>query len=283
MQGGGQNKGKKEYSKAKTKGEKSWLKDPKIIVPAAATVIAAIVGAFLYVLLPKFFPPEPRPPKTVPSVKIEEKNKQIIIELKEPEPSPRPTIEEVKELKEQRLALGKRVKIDAKEGRLNDFKSLINRSVFAHRGKRNVALVIESRRFEEGISPAAVLCNLLSTEKVNIIPNFFKEKLFIEKGFFGEIYAGNTDLLRQTDTLSSVDCLILGKLDYLFSKGASIESALVSCNINFSYKVISNNGDIVRSDNIRVIGPGFSEEAALERGLEILSETYSDRILRTFL
>jgi len=41
--------------------------------------------------------------------------------------------------------------------------------------------------------------------------------------------------------------------------------------------------EIIKSDSISVIGPGFSEDAALKRGLEMLTEKYSDRIFKTVL
>ncbi len=183
--------------------------------------------------------------------------------------------------KEQQIAMGPRPQINEKERRLQEFKSLINQVSSIHTSKANVAMVIESKRTESGISPENALYNHLRTERANIIINFFKEESFKAKGFFREIYDGNTELLRQTDALSKIDNLILGRLSYSFQKGA--DKDLVSCNINFNYKVINKKGDIIRSDGISVIGPAFSEDAALERGIEILTEKYSDRIFKTVL
>lgn len=182
--------------------------------------------------------------------------------------------------KEQHIAMGQRPQINEKERRLQDFKSIINRVNNIDPRKPSIAVVISSKRTESGISPENSLYNLLKTEKINIIVNLFKEELFKAKGFFREIYDGDTRLLRQTDVLSKIDNLILGRLNYSFQKGAGIDRDLVSCSINFSYKVINKKGEIIRSDSISVIGPGFSEDAALERGLEMLAEKYSDRILK---
>lgn len=188
-----------------------------------------------------------------------------------------------KSVSEGPLAMGPRPEINEKERRLQEFKSIINRVSNIHIGKPNIAMVIESKRSESGISPENSLYNLLKTERVNIIVNLFKEESFKAKGFFREIYDGDTELLRQTDALSKMDNLILGKLNYSYQKGTGIDKDLVSCNINFSYKVINKKGDIIKSDSISVIGPGFSEDAALERGIEILTEKYSDRIFKTVL
>lgn len=145
-------------------------------------------------------------------------------------------------------------------------------------------MVIESRKTEWGISPETTLYNLLlNTEKVNIILNLFKEKLFKSKGFFEEIYKGDTQLLQQAAALARIDYLILGRLNYSFQRQAEIDKDLISCNINFSYKVINKEAEVIKADTVSVIGPGFSQEAALERGLEILSERYSQRIFKPIL
>lgn len=167
--------------------------------------------------------------------------------------------------------------------RLQEFKSIINDKINIHSGKPNIAMIIESKRTESGVSPEDSFYNLLRTEKVNIILNLFKEESFKSKGFFREIYDGNTKLLRQADALSRINYLILGRLDYSFQKRAEVDKDLVSCNINFSYKIINKNAEVVKSESIRVVGPGFTNDSALERGLEILSEQYSDRILKQVL
>lgn len=185
--------------------------------------------------------------------------------------------------KEQVIAVAPSPKIDEKEKRLQEFKSIINHGINTLSGKPNVAMVIESKRTESGVLPENSLYNLLKTDKVNIILNLFKEESFKSKGFFREIYDGNTGLLKQADALSKIDYVVLGKLNYSSQKGAGIDRDLVSCTINFSYKIINKNAEVVKSDSIGVIGPGFSEDAAIERGLEILSEKYSDRILKPVL
>lgn len=180
----------------------------------------------------------------------------------------------------QQLAMGLRPQIDEKEKRLQEFKSLINYSVNVQSGKSNVALVVEAKNTEGGVSPESLLSNRLKAENANIIDNLFKKSPFKARGYFEEIYDGNTELLRQTDVLSKLDNLILGKLNYSCQRGVAVNKELVSCDIRFSYKVFDKNGDAVRSDSINAVGPGVSEDAALDRGLEILIGKYSDRILK---
>lgn len=215
--------------------------------------------------------------------------KQVYFEWKEKAKTqpisvkPQEYLESNKKEKEQSIAMAPRPKIDEKERRLQEFKTIINHGINIQSGKPNVALVIKSKRTESGVSPGNLLHNLLRTDKINIIPNLFKEEPFESKGFFREIYDGNTELLKQADALSRIDNLILGKLNYSFQKGAEIDRDLIFCNINFSYKIINKKAEVVKSDSIRITGPGFSEDAAIERGLELLSEKYIDRILKPVL
>ncbi len=191
---------------------------------------------------------------------------------------------DAKKSKEQQIALSLKPPIvDEKERRLKEFKALINKNITPQSGKPNVAIVVESSRTGSGVSPENVFYTLLKAEKVNIILNLFKEESFKTKGYFREIYERDTSLLKQAGALSKIDYLILGKLNYSFQKGTGIDRELVSCNLNLTYKIINKNAETIKSDSIRVIGPGFSEDAAIERGLEILSEQYSERILKSVL
>ncbi|MHB8173187.1 MAG: hypothetical protein ACYDFU_01850 [Nitrospirota bacterium] len=172
-------------------------------------------------------------------------------------------------------------KVNEEERRKQELKSLMN-PIAVSPGKPNMVLVIEATSTKNGTSPENTLYGLLKGEqkKANVVTNLFDEQQFKAKGLFADIYGGDTNLLRQTGALSKVDYLILGKLKYTFQKGGDgLDSDLVSCSINFSYKVINKNAEITRSDTLHVVGAGFSEDAALERGLEILSEKYSEKIL----
>jgi hypothetical protein len=171
-----------------------------------------------------------------------------------------------------------------KDKRLNDFRGLIDQHVLLSSAKDpnigRVALVIESKNTGTGFSPGAALCTLFRNRKINVVENLFKEKLFIEMGFFEEIFGGNTGLLKETNALSGVDYLVLGKLNYSFEKGLSVDKDLVTCNVNFHYRVINKNGNVVRSDNINVPGADFSEDRALRRGLENLSDQHTNIIFK---
>ena len=208
--------------------------------------------------------------------------KQVYFEWKEKTKQKEESVKEESKRPKEQQAMIKRPELTEKERRLNEFKSLINQSITISSDKPNVAFVIDSLRTEAGLSPDSVLINFLKRNKINIIEHYFKDA-FKAKGYFREIFEGNTEILKQSDALFKIDRIIIGKIDYTFKKAVQIDRDLISCNINLSYKVINRNGDIVKSDSINVVGPGFSEDEALQRGLEMLAERYSERIIKLAL
>ncbi|MBI4651302.1 hypothetical protein HY745_08480 [Candidatus Desantisbacteria bacterium] len=166
-----------------------------------------------------------------------------------------------------------------KDKRFNDFISLLNETLVIHSDKKNIAMIIDSKKTEAGFSPENALYNLLRTDKINIVLNLFKENLFISKGFFKEIYEGDTEFLKESNALLKIDSLIIGMLTYSFRKSVVADTNLISCDVVFTFKVIDKNGDIAKSNSIRVTGAGFSEDGALNQGIKMLAEKYPDKIL----
>jgi hypothetical protein len=87
-------------------------------------------------------------------------------------------------------------------------------------------------------------------------------------------------MLELATRMAQLDYLILGRLNYAFGK--SSPAANVSCEIGFSYKVVSMAGYMVSSDRLGAAAPAASESAALERALEKLEPQFSKAILKIF-
>src|SRR3990167_6534054 len=195
------------------------------IIGGIFVLIGAIVGPLLTIYLKKT---EPQPPQGK-KIAVEPRESAIIEDITTPEQEPtqikkyRRKDAGVEELQDQKLAIGKRLEIDEKERRLSEFKSLINWEITTHPGVSNVAIIIESKKTESGISPSSALYNLLRVEQVNLIINLFQEESFRTRGFFKEIYDGNTELLHSSGALSEIDYLILGSLNYSFRKGIGLD------------------------------------------------------------
>ena len=197
------------------------------IITAVAIIIAAVITAVIQNLPEKTPPVQQKIEKSPVPFQAEKDINKKTEPNKAPTTSPEAIPPKVTTIKPREKG--------EKEERLNEFKTLINAFITTHFSKPNIALVIESKKTESGVSPENALYNLLRTEKINIIINLFKEEPFKAEGFFNEIYNGNTELLRHADALSKIDNLILGRLSYSFQKGVGIDRDLVSCNIKFSY------------------------------------------------
>lgn len=214
---------------------------------------------------PDFFKsPQPRPPALTHS-----KPQEVTSTLKE-----KPAASQGE------ASIRKPIAVIPNQKRIEDINSLISKQISKEPGKLNVAMVIKAHKTEGGLSPESILYNNIKADGINIVLNLFNEELFKSKGYFDEIYNGNIELLNHTNALLNIDYLVLGNLHYSFTKKFQIDKDLISCNINLQYKTISKKGGLANSGTISVTGPGFSEDSSLERGLEILAEKYSDRILK---
>ena len=170
--------------------------------------------------------------------------------------------------------------INPREARLNEFKALVNARTASATGRPSIGLMFDSPHLASGMSPESALFGLLKSHKADFVPHVFREDAVRAKGFFADMYQGNMDLLSQATSLAKLDYLILGKLTHSFRKGSSIDNDLVSCELNLSCKVANRNGAIIRSDSFNAVGAGYSENAAIERALEILSQANSRRAAR---
>lgn len=171
--------------------------------------------------------------------------------------------------------------VDNRRERLEGFRSLVNSGVVLAPGRRNIAILIEAPVAAGNLSPVQALYGQLRSEDAHFITDLFRHDI-LTRDYFDDIYQGDPEMLRIATTSTRVDALILGRLSYSFRKGSTVDSELVSCDMGLSYKVVNQSGDVVKSDSFQVIGPGFSESAALERAVQILADQFSNRALKTF-
>lgn len=164
---------------------------------------------------------------------------------------------------------------------LKELRSMINPSIVSP-DSPNVALAIIAEKPDSSLAqiPENMLPDLLKTnvDRHNIISHYFTED-FKQKGYFAKVFKGNIKLLKEMDAFSQVDYIIMGKVKFSFKSGGIVEG-MVSCNIDLVFKVFNETGALVDSGTVSVIGPGYSEEEALKRGLEMIVEKDADRILR---
>lgn len=154
-------------------------------------------------------------------------------------------------------------------------KMIIRRS---QPGRNLVAVQIDARTTVNGYSPESKLISLLKNGPLRAI-QLFNQKTFKEQGFFDDIYNGNAAALIASQAMKQVNHVMLGKLIYDYQKGAVMDDNLISCRATLTYRVIYKDGNNSHINSVNVTGAGFSEDAALERAIEMLAEHYSNQIL----
>ena len=241
-------------------------------LPGILTAVAAVVTAFtgLYIAIRNDAAP------SIPESKAEGQ-----LEAEPPSPSPAPQNGEFAEI--AKLKRDESVAVlevpPPRERRLRELQALINRPVTIFSDLRNVAVIIDAEGTKSGASPETILYGLLRAEGVNIILNLFREEAFKSRGFFRQIYNGDTGLLEQSGALSDADGLLLGVLTYSFRKGVPVDPNVVSCDLALDYKMFNKKSRVVQASSVAVIGASFSENAALRRGLEMLAELHGEELL----
>ena len=159
---------------------------------------------------------------------------------------------------------------------LDEFNSTLNREIILDKNTKNVALAIKitDKKFS---SIERGFANQVKVENLNFLNTYFKES-FYTNGYFNNIYSGNADLLKKAGVFDQLNYVILGKLKYSFRKSTISNEDIISCDINFSYKILNTSAAIISADNISAVGPGFAEEQALKKSIEILSEKFSETL-----
>jgi hypothetical protein len=169
--------------------------------------------------------------------------------------------------------------ISERQRRLDEFKALINPAVRRSPGKTSVALVIDAAPLTSGLSPDLAFYGSLRSDRATFVNNLFRLDLLKAKGFFNDIYQGDQALLQTAASLSGVDYIVLGRLNCSLRRSSSVEASLISCDLNLSCRVANRDGAIIHTDGLSAVGAGFTDEAALENGLRVLSATFAERIL----
>src|SRR5262249_34139016 len=101
----------------------------------------------------------------------------------------------------------------------------------------------------------------------------------ITRGYFTQMYQDEKELTRTATTGTGIDALILARLQYAFRQDTAIDKELVSCDLTITTKAFNHNGDTTGNDSFQVTGPGYTQAAALQRGIELLAEQFTTRIL----
>lgn len=185
--------------------------------------------------------------------------------------------------KEEDLIQTKRAKeaaLLAEQKRINDFLVYVNTNIASSSRSRGIGFAVQKPDWEP-LPVTRILTQEFEKIGLSFLNNFFIPD-FTRTAYFENFFQGHTGLLRDSNLLNYTNYLLLGKLDYSCREGSG-RFGLYACDIDFIYNIINNQGDIISSDIISVVGPGGTETKALRRGLELIVEDHGDRIRRVLL
>ena len=114
--------------------------------------------------------------------------------------------------------------------------------------------------------------------KANVFPAIFAAG-FVDDGHFSEVMSGKTKFLKEAGIFSRVRYLALGTVRS-GCKGEVSVGKVRNCVIGFSFKIFGEGGYVVASDSMSEIGPGFSDDAATQRGVELMVERQGNRFFQ---
>lgn len=179
------------------------------------------------------------------------------------------------------LTLSDESKVLNEENRVNELQSMINEAAVAASNERIIAIAIKADDRLIELKIEGKLANLIQSDKYSVNRNYFKDS-FTQTGIFDRALKADVQILKQLTTLPKTEYYLLGELTYSFRQDTDTVQDLISCDLQLAYVLLNGNGSIVESNVISSIGPGFTRNSALERGIEILLETHSNKILDNF-
>jgi hypothetical protein len=101
---------------------------------------------------------------------------------------------------------------------------------------------------------------------------------FVTEGYFGKALTGDPTPLIESEALTRAHRVALGQTETACTSNSPIQG-VTSCRVSIQLKVFGENGVIVDAKHLAEIGPGFSEQDAVIRGVELLVERSGSGIL----
>jgi hypothetical protein len=99
-------------------------------------------------------------------------------------------------------------------------------------------------------------------------PTALRAGVMQREGFGPELYAGNTDLLRQAMAVTHLEALVVAEVTVLCEKRSQIDTELLSCDLTANARKFDALGNPAGSASAHGTGAGFSRADALEQAAQ---------------
>jgi len=192
------------------------------------------------------------------------------------------------EAERQRLAAMEKAKLEAaakrqqEEDRRAHMRSLVIAGTVENASQTLGLAIVPSRpesaldrlaaeRLPKGLAEAA-------PDAVRVIPAMFTDG-FVKEGYFASAFAGDPTPLKESEALTRARRIALGQTETACAPNNSVQG-LTNCRVALSLKMFGEDGKVIDTEHFTEIGPDFSEQAAVVRGVELLVERSGSRILQ---
>lgn len=160
------------------------------------------------------------------------------------------------------------------QNRVADLRSLVNTLPVTTASNWLALLMVPGR---EGDKLDFLAAQRLQSAIVRAAPNNVSvattifDKGFFDAGYFTQVMSGNNLILIETGVFEQVKYVAFGRVQ-TNCVHTDVLGALSKCTLLLNYKLIDKSGVAIMDDNLQEIGPGFSDESAVERAAELFVE-----------
>jgi hypothetical protein len=165
------------------------------------------------------------------------------------------------------------------QSREDEFRSLINSHLSISSTQPNVAFLIDaSGPTDEGSIPDMLSGFLAPLVSVQINPNPADINSLKARGFFEDLYAGNSQLLSLVATSSHANYVLVGKAAYSFRHNTTLDHDLVTSDLLLTTRLMNHVGTVIISSSFTSAGVGFTNSEALEHAVKKAAERLKESV-----
>ena len=168
---------------------------------------------------------------------------------------------------------------DTRESRLSEIRTLF-RPVVTDSNEVNIALVVmcDSKSVDCDLVTGKLVSGLQSAAPKMVFLQKYYTSDFINKGYFENAYQGDSIVVSEIAGLSPIDYMLLCKVKIVTTPSPSIQG-LFTCRIDLAFLLLDQDGRQVNRGSFEALGPGFSAESAVDRGMAMLTQQHSPQFL----
>lgn len=170
-----------------------------------------------------------------------------------------------------------------KEERIRKLKALVNRTKMDSTRVRVAFRLDTGPSLKNGNATEAkeklVRTLRLMSDRIAIYDDILRPE-FGTNGYFDRAFNGESSFLQETGLFDIANFLLLFRLKAESSDNDTVRG-MFSCRTELTYRILNQHGEQVDSGSIHAVGPGFSAQAALLRGIEIGIEKNASKLIRS--